>query len=207
MADYRIDLTAVVDSEDLEEAAEQGRESLVMLARKGAILVTDPSGTQFEVEHNSTLEVPASHNSNRFDFTTETEIGVTYTPWTDGWAIGFKVTSPGQSDRYILLNPSNTDSIGEANCFVYVEAEDVSEPDVAPGNSQCYINVYDPDLYTKDDRVLTYCTDCGETLQTDGDQVPRESDLFDELLDNMGRDESIPQRPGHTHTLYHHEVA
>jgi hypothetical protein len=52
------------------------------------------------------------------------------------------------------------------------------------------------------DRVLTYCTKCGETLQTDADQVPRDAELFDELLDNLGRDESIEQFP-HAHELSH----
>ena len=59
-----------------------------------------------------------------FDFTVETDQGATYTPWTNGFAVGYKVTDDGKPDRYILLNPSEADTNGEDNVFVYLEDED-----------------------------------------------------------------------------------
>lgn len=77
-----------------------------------------------------------------FNFTVATEQGATYTPWTDGWGIGYKVTAPGQPDRFIFLNPSDADTLGEANCFIYVESVDVSVPDVVPENAICHVTIW-----------------------------------------------------------------
>lgn len=60
-----------------------------------------------------------------------TEEGATFTPWTDGHALGYKVTAPGKPDRWIFLNPSTGDDSGlvdGTNAFVYIEAaEDTHE--------------------------------------------------------------------------------
>jgi hypothetical protein len=35
--------------------------------------------------------------------------GITYTPWTDGWAVGFEVKYPSGKVAYVYLNPSTTE--------------------------------------------------------------------------------------------------
>ena len=52
-----------------------------------------------------------------FNFTCDTE-GATYTPWTDGWAIGYHVRYSDGGQEYIYLNPLSKDS--EENVFVYL---------------------------------------------------------------------------------------
>lgn len=50
-----------------------------------------------------------------------TQEGATFEPWTDGWAIGFKVTSPDGDVRYVYLNPSSdNDADTPANVFLYI---------------------------------------------------------------------------------------
>lgn len=45
---------------------------------------------------------------------------VTYEPWTDGYAIGFKVTRDDGKVDYIYLVPSNNeDGSDEPNVFIY----------------------------------------------------------------------------------------
>ena len=44
--------------------------------------------------------------------------GTTYEPWTDGYAVGFKVERDGKVE-FIYLNPSVDDDAGEPNVFVY----------------------------------------------------------------------------------------
>jgi len=49
--------------------------------------------------------------------------GTTYEPWTDGYAIGFKVTTPGKLIRYVYLNPSNDDGepeVSTPDVFLYI---------------------------------------------------------------------------------------
>jgi len=59
-----------------------------------------------------------------------TDEGHTFTPWSDGWAVGFIVTSPGRPTRYVYLNPSGGSDDGSATVFVYAG----EEPDgPAPG--------------------------------------------------------------------------
>lgn len=49
------------------------------------------------------------------------EEGHVYEPWTDGWAIGFKVTHATTGEvRYVYLSPSSSDDpTGDSNVFVY----------------------------------------------------------------------------------------
>jgi len=44
---------------------------------------------------------------------------ITYTPWTDGYAVGFKYQKATGETGYIYLNPSSEDSEGEPNVFLY----------------------------------------------------------------------------------------
>jgi len=70
----------------------------------------------------------------------ETEEGATYTPWTNGWAIGFRVSAPGQPDRVVCLNPSQSDTLGESNVFLYLD--DATDDDL-PGAPVCYVGIWD----------------------------------------------------------------
>lgn len=67
-------------------------------------------------------DLPSASN---FDFTVTTAEGATFTPWTDGYAIGYKVTAPGLPDRYLFFNPSSDtgEDIFHTNAFVYLEAD------------------------------------------------------------------------------------
>jgi hypothetical protein len=74
----------------------------------------------------------------------ETEEGATYTHWTDGYAVGFHVTAPDKPDRWVLLNPSQSDSLAESNVFVYLED---SEPTTEQPHLQtvCYVPIWGED--------------------------------------------------------------
>lgn len=50
---------------------------------------------------------------------------VTYEPWTDGYAVGFKVThTPTGTVEYIYLNPSNNEDNSDVpNVFIYQGTE------------------------------------------------------------------------------------
>ena len=70
-----------------------------------------------------------------------TNEGATFEPWTDGHAVGFKVTAPGKPDRYIYLNPSggvDTGDINDTDAFVYLS--DSTEIDDA--EPQCFVNIW-----------------------------------------------------------------
>lgn len=58
-----------------------------------------------------------------------TEEGFVYEPWSDGWAVGYKVTSPSGRVRHIYLNPSGSSDDGSAVVFVYA-TEDGMQPDI-----------------------------------------------------------------------------
>jgi hypothetical protein len=45
--------------------------------------------------------------------------GVTYTPWSDGYAVGFRCEREDGRVEYIYLNPSSETDDGQANVFVY----------------------------------------------------------------------------------------
>ena len=65
------------------------------------------------------LEVAERRAQPSFDFAIDDENGGVWTPWTDGYAVGFKVTVDGKVE-YIYLNPSRCDSDGGHNAFLYV---------------------------------------------------------------------------------------
>lgn len=69
------------------------------------------------------------------------EEGTTYTPFTDGWGVGYEVTAEGKPTRWVYLYPSQTDSLDEANVFVYLDAHrpTVDQPPVEP---ECYISIW-----------------------------------------------------------------
>jgi hypothetical protein len=58
--------------------------------------------------------------------TITTEEGFVYEPWSDGWAVGYKVTSRSGRVRYLYLNPSGASDDGCAVVFVY--ANDGTDP-------------------------------------------------------------------------------
>lgn len=45
--------------------------------------------------------------------------GATYTPWTNGWAVGLACSRGGRTD-YLYLNPSSEDDEGVSTVFLYV---------------------------------------------------------------------------------------
>lgn len=59
---------------------------------------------------------------------------VTYTPWTDGHAIGYKVESPGREAKFIYLNPSSDDTDDIPNVFVYLGTSGHPATDVPTGH-------------------------------------------------------------------------
>jgi hypothetical protein len=81
--------------------------------------------------------------------TVTSEEGVTYTPWTDGWAVGFRVTRT-QDDRveYVVLNPSGGGlNDGEGDVFTYhldTPLKDDGPGDVvAAASPVVYVNVFE----------------------------------------------------------------
>lgn len=71
----------------------------------------------------------------------DTPEGVTFTPWSDGYAVGFKVTAPGKQDRYVMLNPSSetdTGKVEDSDVFVYNTTH--PEPSDSP---LCYVNIWE----------------------------------------------------------------
>lgn len=67
---------------------------------------------------------PASHRIT-------TPEGHAFEAWTDGHAVGFKVTSPGREPRYVYLNPSDADDTGSAVAFLYAGDHGVPDQDDA----------------------------------------------------------------------------
>ena len=62
--------------------------------------------------------------TNSFDFTaTDEDSGVTYTPWTDGWGIGFIATRPDGAQCRIALNPSGGSDDDVPCVFVYIDSD------------------------------------------------------------------------------------
>lgn len=79
--------------------------------------------------------------------------GVTFTPWTDGTAVGFRVTR-AQDERveYVILNPSSgqdgADSDGRGDVFVYHAAyadgvEEASGDPIDGGSPVVYVPVFE----------------------------------------------------------------
>lgn len=46
--------------------------------------------------------------------------GVTYHPWTDGYAVGYRVEHGNGKTEFIYLNPSSDSDNGAPNVFVYI---------------------------------------------------------------------------------------
>ena len=57
--------------------------------------------------------------------------GARYQPWTNGYAIGFKVTLPEQQVQYIYLNPSSFVDTGEHSVTVYIGTQGEADQDEA----------------------------------------------------------------------------
>lgn len=72
------------------------------------------------------------------------EEGATYTPFTDGWGVGYKVTAESKPDRWIYLYPSQTDTLDESNVFVYLDEHEPSTMK-PPVSSECYITIWPTD--------------------------------------------------------------
>ncbi len=79
------------------------------------------------------------------------EEGVTVTPWTNGWAVGFRITRE-QDDRveYVVLNPSGghnrPDWDGRGDVFVY-QAGGYDVDTLGPidgGVPVVYVDVFEP---------------------------------------------------------------
>jgi hypothetical protein len=82
--------------------------------------------------------------------TLKSDEGATFEPWTDGHAVGFKVTAPGKPDMYVYLVPSlgtDTQDINDSDVFLYrgewEQGGEYAEP-------VCYINIWDDEGDSKD---------------------------------------------------------
>ena len=64
------------------------------------------------------------------NYTITTPEDVTYTPWTNGYAVGFKCTHDDGRVEYLYLNPSSETDDGKPNAFVYQGP--VGDPAVDP---------------------------------------------------------------------------
>lgn len=62
--------------------------------------------------------------------------GAKYEPWSNGQAVGFKVTRCDGFVEYVYLNPSSEDSEGQSNVFFY-QGQDADPATDAPVCFQC----------------------------------------------------------------------
>lgn len=71
-----------------------------------------------------------------FDFTDGA--GTVYTPWTDGYSVGFKTVNVDGEVKYVYFTPSSDGDAGEfcSNVFVY------SGPDGDPGEGDDVTHIY-----------------------------------------------------------------
>jgi hypothetical protein len=80
-----------------------------------------------------------SSDGTQFAFTVTSEEGATFTPWTDGRAVGFKVEAAGKPTQYVYLNPSggtDTHNINDSDVFLYHGSTgDDGEP-------VCFVNIW-----------------------------------------------------------------
>lgn len=77
--------------------------------------------------------------------TVTSDEGATFEPYTDGYAVGFKVTAPGKPTRFIYLNPSlatDTGDINDSDVFLY---HGPFEPDTQENEPICYVNIWEPE--------------------------------------------------------------
>lgn len=93
-------------------------------------------------KHELDAEAEKQADADRNAGIVHTDEGATYTPWTDGWAVGFHVTAPGKPDRWLLLNPSTSDSLIESNAFIYLESHEPTtlEP---PDQPVCFVTIWE----------------------------------------------------------------
>lgn len=82
-------------------------------------------------------------NTNEFKpETVVTDEGVTFEPWSDGRAIGFKVSHPDRPTRYIYLNPSgstDTGNVDDSDAFLYLG----EHGDPGEDESVVFVNIWD----------------------------------------------------------------
>jgi len=148
--EFRSGVTTHFDDYDLLCTYDRGRELAHKLTRR---------------KYDDTFETEPSGRNG----VVHTDEGATYAPWTDGWAVGFHVTAPGRLDRWLLLNPSTSDSLEESNAFVYLEAH-APTTEQPPENPICYISIWDArgagtqpnDLY---DALVELCQQYGMTTE------------------------------------------
>lgn len=72
-----------------------------------------------------------------------TGTGVTYTAWTDGYAVGFRAVHPDGRVEYIYLNPSHDEPEADENpnVFLYTGPAGSTDGDDAP---VCYVDLFTP---------------------------------------------------------------
>ena len=71
-----------------------------------------------------------------------TDEGATFTPWSDGRCVGYKVTAEGKPDMYVYFNPSgaqDTGKLDDTDVFVYRGGDG----DPSMDDTDCYINVWE----------------------------------------------------------------
>jgi hypothetical protein len=74
--------------------------------------------------------------------------GVTWEPWTDGWAVGFKVTAPDGRVEHVYLNPSSESDDGVSTVFLYHKTKEAQ--------SVVYVDVFK--------ESHTTCDECGAVI-------------------------------------------
>lgn len=66
--------------------------------------------------------------------------GTTFEPWSDGWAVGYRLTSRDGAVSYLYLNPSSESDDGTSNVFLYHGAAGDPRAD----GPVCYVDVGKP---------------------------------------------------------------
>jgi hypothetical protein len=121
--------------------------------------------------------------------TVKSEEGHVFEPWTDGWAVGFKVTHAVTGDvRYVYLNPSSDDDpTGDANVFLYTGPAGDSPTD----QPVIYVNPFD-----KEERTPTIPTPDELATRMNTLYAAHREDL-DRLtaLEKLWVDEILPLHP------------
>jgi YD repeat-containing protein len=64
-----------------------------------------------------------------------TEEGAKFSPWTNGYAVGYRCTSPTGEVQYLYFNPSGSTDGGSPDAFVYVGPAG----DPATDEAECYV--------------------------------------------------------------------
>lgn len=64
-----------------------------------------------------------------------------YEPWTNGFAVGFKVTRLDGAVQYVYLNPSTEEPGQQPDVFVYKGTD--GDPGMGEDQPECYVNVWD----------------------------------------------------------------